>query len=45
VLAILFLQAITGAHTPACLFSAYNPVETVTPPWLGIVRWTGLDTF
>jgi hypothetical protein len=32
VLAILFLQAITGAHTPTCLFTTYNPVETVTPP-------------
>jgi hypothetical protein len=31
-LAIVFLQAITGAYTPACLSAAYDPVETVTPP-------------
>jgi len=32
-LAIVVLQAITGAHTPACLSAAYDPVETVTPPY------------
>jgi len=31
-LATLFLRAITGAHTPACLLAANDPVETVTPP-------------
>jgi len=36
-LAFLFLQAIKGAHTPACLSAARDSVETVTPPcgdWL-----------
>jgi hypothetical protein len=28
----MFFQAITGAQTPACLFAASDPVETVTPP-------------
>jgi len=32
-LAIVFLQTITGAYTPACLFTANDPVETVTPPY------------
>ena len=41
-LAILFLQAITGAHTPACLFAANNPVETVTPP--SVCSSTGRQT-
>ena len=30
--AIIVLQTITGAYTPACLFTANDPVETVTPP-------------
>ena len=29
----MFLQAITGAYTPACLSAASDPVETVTPPF------------
>ena len=28
----MVFQAITGAQTPACLFAASDPVETVTPP-------------
>jgi hypothetical protein len=28
----MVLQTITGAYTPACLFTANDPVETVTPP-------------
>jgi hypothetical protein len=29
----VFLGAITGVPTPACLFVASNPVEAVTPPF------------
>ena len=29
----MVFQAITGAQTPACLFTASDPVETVTPPF------------
>jgi hypothetical protein len=29
----MVFQAITGAQTPACLFAAIDPVETVTPPF------------
>lgn len=29
---LFVFQAITGAQTPACLFAASDPVETVTPP-------------
>ena len=32
-MATLVLQAITGAHTPACLQTAIDSVETVTPPF------------
>ncbi len=31
----MVFQAITGAQTPACLFAASDPVETVTPPLRG----------
>lgn len=34
----MVFQAITGAQTPACLFAASNPVETVTPPMATPVR-------
>src|SRR6185437_10057426 len=29
---LFVFQTITGARTPACLFAASDPVETVTPP-------------
>jgi hypothetical protein len=38
-LAFLFLQAIKGAHTPACLSAARDSVETVTPPCGDWLRW------
>ncbi len=28
----MFFRTITGAQTPACLYAASDPVETVTPP-------------
>ena len=31
----MILRAITGVRTPACLFAAFDPVETVTPPTCG----------
>ncbi len=34
----MVFQAITGAQTPACLYAASNPVETVTPPF-----WTAVE--
>src|SRR5436309_9121693 len=34
-LAIVFLYAITGAYTPACLSASNTSVEAVTPPSVG----------
>jgi hypothetical protein len=34
-LAIIILQAITGAYTPACLLAASISVESGTPPLCG----------
>jgi len=36
-LASVVLHAITGVCTPACLLAASIPVETVTPPLVGLV--------
>ncbi|SPF32817.1 exported hypothetical protein [Candidatus Sulfotelmatobacter kueseliae] len=35
-MAIIILHAITGVCTPACLLAASIPVETVTPPLVGL---------
>jgi len=35
-LAIIILHAITGVCTPTCLLAASIPVETVTPPLVGL---------
>ena len=35
-LAIVFLHAITGVCTPACLLAASISVEAVTPPLVGL---------
>ncbi len=39
----MFLGAITGVPSPACLSATSNPVEAVTPPNLGSIAriWSG----
>jgi hypothetical protein len=41
---LFVLRAITGAHTPACLYTAIDPVETVTPPSGGKTACSHRDT-